>query len=207
MHKSLAKGKRMQGFRVLHMLAALLDPRTKKLMTFGLQDKGKVREELKRIAILEAKKRVAVAVPVVPGPVAVPVENNPIVLDEYRDLFNDTLPGKRHVAIADTLRYVNNDCEISVDLEMMSYEREEVLERLTVVDGKEVHTNPLSWWKLKESKYPILSSIARRILCVPATSAPSERLFSYAGLTISNHRNRLLPDNVLIMLNSLFFSA
>ena len=80
-------------------------------------------------------------------------------------------------------------------LEMMSYQREGALERLTIIDGKEVHNNPLDWWKLKAGKYPILSSIARRILCVPATSAPCGRLFSYAGLTINNDRNRLLPEN------------
>ena len=101
----------------------------------------------------------------------------------------------RHVARADTLQYLNTDCEIAVHLEMMSYDREGVLERLTLIDGKEVHNNPLDWLKLNSGKYPILSSIARRILCVPATSDPCERLFSYAGLTISNDRNRLLPEN------------
>jgi len=191
MQKTLGPKKRLQGFRMIHMLAALLDPRTKKLMTFGLQDKRKIEEELKRIAILEAKKRVAV-----PVPVAVPiVENAPTIVDKYRDLFNDTLPDDRHVPSAGTLQYHNTDCEIAVHLEMMNYQREGVLERLTIIDGKEVHNNPLDWWKLNAGKYPILSSIARRILCVPATSAPCERLFSYAGLTISNDRNRLLPEN------------
>ena len=55
---------------------------------------------MKRIAILEAKKRVPV-----PVAVAVPdaVENAPIIVDKYRDLFTDTLPDNRHVASADTL--------------------------------------------------------------------------------------------------------
>ena len=92
MQKTLGHRNRMHGFRMIHMLAALLDPRTKKLMTFGLLDKRKIEEELKRIAILEAKKRVAVAVAVA-VPVAVPiVENAPIIVGKYRDLFNDTLP-------------------------------------------------------------------------------------------------------------------
>ena len=194
LHKTLAYRKRMQGFRMIHMLAALLDPRTKKLITFGLQDRRKIQEELKRIAIREAKKRVPAPVPV--GIPDVPaVDNAPTIVDKYRDLFNDTLPDDRHVSRADTSQYLNTDCEIAVHLEMMSYDREGVLERLTLIDGKEVHNNPLDWWKHNSGKYPILSSIARRILCVPATSAPCERLFSYAGLTISNDRNRLLPEN------------
>ena len=127
--------------------------------------------------------------------VAVPAPGAPIIADQYRDLFNDTLPDNRHVPEADALRYVHTDCEITVSLEIMNYEREVVLDRLSLIDGKEVPTNPLDWWKRKESQYPILSSLARRILCVPATSAPCERLFSYAGLTISNDRNRLLPEN------------
>ena len=129
--------------------------------------------------------------------IVVVLESTPIIVGKYRDLFTDTLPDNRHVASADTLRYLNTHCEITVHLEMMSYEREQVFERLTVTDGKEVHTNPLNWWKQKESTYPILSSIARRILCVPATSAPCERLFSYAGLTISNDRNRLYCRRML----------
>ena len=40
-----------------------------------------------------------------------------------------------------------------------------------------------------------MAHIARKVLCVPATSAPVERLFSHAGLTIANDRARLLvPD-------------
>ena len=48
---------------------------------------------------------------------------------------------------------------------------------------------------LDQGKYPILAMLSRVTLCVPATSAPCERLFSHAGLTIANDRASLLPDN------------
>ena len=57
------------------------------------------------------------------------------------------------------------------------------------------YENPLVWWKERQSVYPTLAQMARRILCIPATSAPSERLFSSAGLTISADRTRMLPEH------------
>jgi len=49
----------------------------------------------------------------------------------------------------------------------------------------------------------MLSQLALRILCIPATSAPSERVFSVAGLTIAKDRARLAPQtaNELIFLH------
>ena len=35
----------------------------------------------------------------------------------------------------------------------------------------------LEWWKENANKYPLLAKIAREFLCIPPTSAPSERLF------------------------------
>jgi hypothetical protein len=36
--------------------------------------------------------------------------------------------------------------------------------------------------------------LAKKYLAFPATSAPSERVFSTAGFTIANARARLLPE-------------
>ena len=62
--------------------------------------------------------------------------------------------------------------------------------------------NTLTWWKERESKYPRISHIAKRVLAIPATSVPSERIFSAAGLLVNKLRTRLscdLVDNIIFL--------
>jgi hypothetical protein len=54
--------------------------------------------------------------------------------------------------------------------------------------------NPFEWWASKKSKYPILTKMARIYLATPATSTPSERLFSDAGNLLSAKRTRMDPE-------------
>lgn len=51
--------------------------------------------------------------------------------------------------------------------------------------------NPWQWWNMRKREFPILSQIAQKYLAIPATSVPSERLFSDAGNQISAKRTRL----------------
>ena len=55
---------------------------------------------------------------------------------------------------------------------------------------------PLVWWQQNEQRFPMIAHVARKVLCVPATTVPSERIFSSAGLLINKLRNRLLSDIV-----------
>lgn len=59
----------------------------------------------------------------------------------------------------------------------------------------DVLSDPLQWWQVQEKISPLLSILARRMLCVPAITAPTERVFSVAGLTISKCRASVLPQN------------
>lgn len=54
----------------------------------------------------------------------------------------------------------------------------------------------LQFWKDREKQLPWLAALARKILCIPPTSTPSERVFSIAGMVLSAKRSRLNPINV-----------
>uniref|UniRef100_A0A8C9YIK6 BED-type domain-containing protein n=1 Tax=Sander lucioperca TaxID=283035 RepID=A0A8C9YIK6_SANLU len=62
-----------------------------------------------------------------------------------------------------------------------------------VIDGED---DPLAWWKVHNIHFPRLCNIARKYLCVPATSAPSERLFSTGGNIVTCTRSSLKPAKV-----------
>ena len=66
--------------------------------------------------------------------------------------------------------------------------------------------DPLDFWVENESKYEtMIPLIAQDILCIPATSTPSERLFSASGLLSSGVMSNISPENlekrVLIKVN------
>ena len=63
--------------------------------------------------------------------------------------------------------------------------------------------NCLEWWSHNSLHFPNLAKLAKRYLCVPATSVPAEQVFSIAGEVINNKRSSLKPENVdmLIFLN------
>ncbi|XP_072397505.1 uncharacterized protein [Diabrotica undecimpunctata] len=53
----------------------------------------------------------------------------------------------------------------------------------------------LEWWRTHETEYQTLSKMARDFLSIPATSLPTERLFSKISLVIRKHRNRLSDES------------
>nr|XP_054591852.1 E3 SUMO-protein ligase ZBED1-like [Nothobranchius furzeri] len=57
-------------------------------------------------------------------------------------------------------------------------------------------TDPLQWWKSNKSNFSRLSHLAKKYLSIPATSAPSERLFSVAGGVVTRSRACLKPEAV-----------
>ncbi|XP_035981203.1 zinc finger BED domain-containing protein 1-like [Fundulus heteroclitus] len=71
-------------------------------------------------------------------------------------------------------------------------------EVLTYLEEKSLakEENPLLWWKANNDRYPMLARLAKSYLCIPATSTPSERLFSAAGNIASKKRASLSQEHV-----------
>ena len=88
----------------------------------------------------------------------------------------------------------------SVLTEVQFFQKEDILRIYEEHSNKTQWNCPLSWWRVRESKYPKLAWLARRVLAIPATSAPSERLFSRAGLIITEKRNSLSGDSAALLI-------
>lgn len=73
---------------------------------------------------------------------------------------------------------------------------EDEVHRYTDLEPISLMLDPLLWWKSHESILPLLSRKARQLLCIPATSVPSERVFSTAGDILSAQRSTLKSKHV-----------
>lgn len=65
------------------------------------------------------------------------------------------------------------------------------IQALNEETGKIEYTNPLVWWKDHADDFPVVAKLARVFLSIPATSAPSERVWSEASQVISAKRASL----------------
>lgn len=88
---------------------------------------------------------------------------------------------------------VNDRDENEIELYIQTADFSEITNRQHLVE---------TFWKENEFRFPKLYLLARRRLCIPATSAPSERLFHAAGRTINKLRTNIEPkalDNLLFL--------
>lgn len=77
------------------------------------------------------------------------------------------------------------------------------LTRYLQEDSIDSNADPLAWWRDNQGRFPLLSKVARKYMCICATSAPSERVFSAAGNIVTPLRSSLKPHKV----NMLVFLA
>jgi hypothetical protein len=86
--------------------------------------------------------------------------------------------------------------ELKGDYTQTNTEDDDEVFRYAKLGNIKVKDDPLIWWVNHKDSFPTLTQLARKYLSIPATSVPSERLFSDAGNHISAKRTRLAPDLV-----------
>ena len=62
----------------------------------------------------------------------------------------------------------------------------------------------VAFWQHKNNsslKYPVLKSLAMRVPCVPATSAPVEQVFSQGSIIVQPRRNCLSPEKIQALMS------
>ena len=215
--------RRPKGIPILVLMASFLDPRTKGGVGIPFVDKAfiirKIKEAMIQIALdIEHQAQQQQQLPVNNNnnneqPDGIPMlrhaaARDPIDIDMMFDELNDHYMEERQGHLLpeavelprEQVTRERNRTNI-INAELLLYQQEPSI-RLYKVEGS-TFICPLSWWRTNELKFPILSHLAYRLLCIPATSAPSERVFSSAGLTIAKDRARLAPQtaNELVFLH------
>jgi hypothetical protein len=214
----LAEGsrRRVKGLPKIVMIAMCLDPRTKSAIGIPLADREVIWEyvfdDLVDLVL-------QIGPPIAPAPVPlVPAQEQPLVQGRNRN--NHLGFGYAH-DVDDFLHELDENVNDEDDLQELidanddpenligdaaeNWNRETVGEiiraeidlyksakGLKLTDPETGnYSNPLHWWRVHQSDFPYLAKLSVRYLAIPATSAPSERVFSTAGLTISKERARL----------------
>ena len=97
--------------------------------------------------------------------------------------------------------YEPGDCKV-----IMSNTVAEEVELYVIEKPIPTDSDPFKWWSQNATSYPKLSKLARRLLCIPGTEVPSERVFSTAGNVVTQKRASLHHDSVdkLMFLNKYF---
>ncbi|CAM4661415.1 unnamed protein product [Leuciscus chuanchicus] len=135
--------------------SSALDPRFRTLQHLGSGEREDVFERIKFKASQMQQQDQDV----------LPRSPHPADLDDSRASF--VPPLKKH-ALEDLLgsSFSSNQVTGGIQAEIDSYCKEALVS---------LSACPLKWWKDNAGRYPILSSLAKTYLCIPATSVPSER--------------------------------
>ena len=88
-----------------------------------------------------------------------------------------------------------SDTKLYLDA-LVAPKTETELERYLQQDRSLRDTDIYAFWKAKQYDYLIIARIAKDYLPIPATSAPSERVFSQGSDIVTKKRNKLTGESI-----------
>ncbi|XP_032411367.1 zinc finger BED domain-containing protein 1-like isoform X1 [Xiphophorus hellerii] len=166
------------------VLTAALDPRFKKLKFLPPDEAFKI-QSMVQTMVLDVKKKMRQKNSG-ENEVSTDAQDKPVEHQQNTNTFFSNLLGSSESSTSDEEdeeQHLNQD----VQKEVLMYFGEHTLSK---------RENPLLWWKSNAARYPTLSKLAKFFLCIPATSTPSEQLFSAAGNIASKRRASLSSQHV-----------
>lgn len=90
----------------------------------------------------------------------------------------------KHISPSETTA---NSSVSAIDSEILKYKNTNV----TLYDD----FNILQWWNENKNEFPLLFKLSCRILAIPASSAPSERVFSIARTILTDKRSQMTANS------------
>lgn len=182
------------GIPKLAIWAEACDPRTKELTSIPEEEHEAIWMSIKNEMIKEHDKQQQLAADRQSTTLAI-VEPQAIVLPA--SLVAGAAVGEDVVPTFNLFRQLTTNVPTADATDVTGFDiAESELLRYQMSKKMEHMGDPLKWWSFHCLQFPLLSALARRVLCIPATSASSERIFSEAGLVVSKKRTNLRSDNV-----------
>ncbi|KAI3446774.1 hypothetical protein Pfo_003439 [Paulownia fortunei] len=184
---------------LLISIAAVLDPRNKmKLIEWCVPKNYSATDSIEHITIVRETLRMLYDEYVEAHKANIIEKNVQCDTQKEKESFSgiNNISGRGKCKIrAQFANYIKN-----VDsVEQVKSELEVYLEEGVVIcDDNEFDT--LSWWKMNNLKFRILSKIACDVLSIPITTVASELAFSAGGRVIDPHRASLGVDTVQVLL-------
>lgn len=149
-----------------HKIATYLFPPTNKLHQFSNTEKQEIKDFCKEIMTR--------------------FEDSPQIEHVDSNATTSTLSESVMMIFGDSLDTVSNaTIDQKINDEMSVYDN--------MIVNMSNNFDVLQWWGNSKNQFPLLYRLSLKILCVPATSAESERTFSDARYLLTEKRSRLDP--------------